>query len=237
MHDLDRVQMETGNGEYLEGEAFEYQEAGETYEGEGEYEYGETYELPAEASSPFQEQEEMELAAELLEVTNEEELDHFLGNLIRNAAQKVGGLIKTPVGRALGGFLKGAIKKALPIVGGALGGFVGGPAGAALGGRLAPMAGNLLGLELEGLSNEDQEYEAARQLVRFAGAATSRAATAPQAAPPQAIAQNAVSAAAQSYAPGMLKGSATTVSGNMRGRRGKTGKWIRRGGVIILFGA
>lgn len=233
MHDLDRTQMETGDSEYFEGEAFDYQETGDAYEGEGEY--GEAYEMPTAAASPFQEQEEMEFAAELLEVTSEGELDQFLGKLIRRASRKVGGFIKSPVGQALGGYLKGAIKKALPLAG-ALGGFVGGPAGAALGSRLAPMAGRLLGLELEGLSHEDQEYEAARQLVRLAGAATSQAATASPAAPPQAVAQNAVATAAQGYAPGMLKGATPSGTRMMPGRRGKGGRWIRRGGVIVLFG-
>jgi len=233
MHDIDRTQLETGDTEYFGGEASEYLN-GESFQSE-EQEDQESYETTMEAS-PFQEQEEMELAAELLEITGEEELDHFLGKLIRRASQRVGGLIKSPVGRALGGYIKGAIKKALPLSG-ALGGLVAGPAGAALASRVTPMAGQLLGLELEGLSNEDQEFEAARQLVRLAGAATSQAATAGPSAAPQAVAQNAVATAAQSYAPGMLKGASIPGSRTMRGRRGSSGRWIRRGGAIILLGA
>ena len=49
------------------------------------------------------------------------------------------------------------------MAGSALGGMVGGPLGAQLGGSLANMAGSALGLELEGLSNEDREFEAAKQ--------------------------------------------------------------------------
>jgi len=56
----------------------------------------------------FGEAETMELAAELLEVTTEQELDRFLGGLIRKAGQAVGQFVKSPVGQQLGGLLKGA---------------------------------------------------------------------------------------------------------------------------------
>lgn len=246
MHDLDRVQMEGGEYEGIAPEAFEYGEYGEAGEagesGEGAFEYsgeteemGESDEVGYEAVSPFQEQEEMQLAAELLEVSTEQELDHFLGKLIRRAAKAAGGFINSPLGRSLGGFLKGAIKKALPLAGGAIGGVFGGPIGSALGSRLAPLAGGMLGLELEGLSNEDKEYEAAKQLIRLSGAASSQAATAPSNATPQAIAQNAVVNAAKAFAPGMLA-RATSQSGVRPGRRPKSGRWVRRGRVIILMG-
>jgi hypothetical protein len=116
----------------------------------------------------MQEAEEMELATELLEVSNEHELDQFLGSLISKVGKGLGDFVKSPVGQALGGVLKSAAKAALPIAGSALGGLVGGPAGAALGGNLASSAGHMFGLELEGLSSEDREFEVARRFVRLA---------------------------------------------------------------------
>ena len=77
-----------------------------------------------ESESPLNEVQEMEAAAELLEVTNEAELEQFLGNLFKKVASGVGGFMKSSTGKALGGILKNIAKKALPVVGGALGSFV-----------------------------------------------------------------------------------------------------------------
>ena len=67
------------------------------------------------------ETEEMELAAELLEVRDEQELDRFLGNLIKKVGSAVGTVVRSPIGKAIGGILKGVLKRALPVAGGALG--------------------------------------------------------------------------------------------------------------------
>jgi hypothetical protein len=165
--------------------------------------------------SPFSESEEMELAAELLDVRNEQELDHFLGSLISKAGKALGGFVKGPVGKALGGVLKQVAKTALPIAGKALGTLVGGPAGGAIGGGLASTAGDLLGLELEGLSGEDREFEVARQFVRFAGSAASHAAELEHGGAhrphhhrhhhPRHRAHSAIMAAARRHAPGLLR--------------------------------
>ena len=80
----------------------------------------------------FTEAEEMELAAEFLEVTDEQELEQFIGDLIRKAGKAIGKFAHSSVGKALGGVLKTVASKALPIAGGALGGLVGGPPGATL---------------------------------------------------------------------------------------------------------
>jgi hypothetical protein len=68
--------------------------------------------------------------------------------------------------------------------------------------RLSSEAGSLLGLELEGLSAEDQEYEVAKQFVRLAAAAV-----APLTAFPHASARSAREAfrnAVRSQAPGVV---------------------------------
>ncbi|HXH01989.1 MAG TPA: hypothetical protein VNN09_01590 [Candidatus Competibacteraceae bacterium] len=187
MHDIDRTLTEfEPEAEEYEADQFEY--------------YGEP-----ETDGVFDEAEEMELAAGLLEVTDEAELDQFLGDLIKKAGRAAGQFVRSSTGQALGGILKGAASKALPIVGGALGTAIGGPAGAAIGGKLASTAGRLFGLELEGLSPEDQEFEVARRFVRFAGEAVKNAALAAPGAAPQAAAKAAAMAAARRYAPGLLR--------------------------------
>src|SRR4029453_1607840 len=93
------------------------------------YESGEAGEAGEAGESVFNEEQEMALAAELLEVTNEQQLENFLGGLIGMAGEALGGLVKGPIGKKLGGALKGIAKKALPIAGGALGTFFGGPVG------------------------------------------------------------------------------------------------------------
>ena len=113
----------------------------------------------------------MEAAAELLEVTNEAELEQFLGNLFKKVASGVGGFVKSSAGKALGGILKNIAKKALPIVGGALGSFVAPGVGTAIGSKLGSMASGLFEVELEGMDEQEAEFEVARRYVRLASTA------------------------------------------------------------------
>jgi hypothetical protein len=211
---------------------------------------GETYD-EFQGESPLDEMEEMELAVELLTVASEAELDLFLGGLIK----KAGRVIKSPVGRALGGILKGVAKKALPIVGGAIGSFVAPGVGTAIGSSLGSAAGKLFGLELEGLSNEDREFEVARRYVRLASTAARHAAGAPRHLPPHQIARRAVIIAARRHAPGLIGAHHVTPPpmfveppvpwngyaawGTPADDSGPTqsGRWVRRGRTIIILGA
>jgi hypothetical protein len=191
----------------------------------------ETWEEPGEAESVFDEADEMELAGALLEVTDEDELDQFLGSVIRRAGRAVGGIVRSPVGQQLGGILKGAVRQALPVVGTAIGSAIGGRSGGQLGGRLASTAGRLFGLELEGLSDEDQMYEVARRLVRLAGAAAASAAQAVPTTPPVRAARAAAMAAARRHAPGLLRPGSAPIAGAGSSRQGR---WMRRGRTIIV---
>jgi hypothetical protein len=127
MHDIGRTTLESEYGH--EGEYFEFGNEGE---------------------SPFSEAEEAELAAELLGVTTEAELNHFLGDLIGRAGRAIGGFVRSPIGQALGQGLKGIARQALPTVGRMIGSRIGGPAGGQIGSQLAGAAGRFFGLELEG---------------------------------------------------------------------------------------
>jgi len=182
----------------------------------------------------FNESLEMELAAELLEINSEQELEQFLGDLIKKAGRAIGGIVKSPIGQAIGGVLKSAAKIALPIAGGALGTFVGGPLGTSIGSSLGSMAGQALGLELEGLSQEDREFEAARQFVRFAGETVKNAMQAPPNFDPAAAAKIAATDAAREHAPGLANDGAAPL-GHHRHRH-HHGQWVRHGDKIVLYG-
>ncbi len=255
MHDIGRTQQEYAGEfqefqpethEYGQGETFG-ETVGEAFEAgfqEGGFETG-NFETFESLESPLNEAQEMELASELLEVTNEEELDRFLGKLVRSVGRGVGKLVRSPIGRALGGVLKGVAKTALPIAGKALGTFVGGPIGGMIGGKLASAAGSAFGLELEGMSAEDAEFEVARRYVRFASAAVNNAASAPPSGSPSATAQSAATAAAQRFAPGLIRGgtiaarrTAVDTGAGIPVSPGaqRRGVWVRRGRRILLLG-
>jgi hypothetical protein len=202
-------------------------------EGEGDWELFDA----GEGGGPFSSAEEMELAAELLTLSDEAELEQVLGKLIKKVGGKVKKFAKSSAGKALGGILKSAAKKALPIVGRAAGTFFGGPAGGAIGAKLASSAGRIFGLELEGMSPEDQEFEVARRFVRFAGTAAKKTALAPRSAPSMAIAKAAVKAAARQHAPGLLRSGVSAPAAVFPSTGRRSGRWIRRGRKIVVLGA
>jgi hypothetical protein len=228
MHDLDRAMFELGSETEMAGESEVFGEiAGEVFGNEllGEV-LGET---SFEAATALEAQE-TELAAEMLEITNEAELDRFLGKLISSAGGAARNFARSPAGQQLGGILKSAAKQALPVVGGAIGGALGGGTGETWGSRIGAAAGNIFGLELEGLSNEDTELEVAKGFVRFAKAATCNAVAAPPSAPPAAVARTAAVAAARHHAPGLLPRLAAAQSG------ARSGRWVRKGDSIVIYG-
>jgi len=198
-------------------------------------EFEQEWEGAGETEGVFNEQEEMELAAELLEVTNEQELEQFLGGLIKKVGGAVGKFANSGLGKSVFGVLKNVAGKALPIAGGALGGMFGGPIGATIGSNLAGMAGKAFGLELEGLSNEDQEFEAAKQFVKFASNTVKNALEGAPNANPAAIAHAAAVEAARTHAPGILGGLSGSPDGQSS-KGGRSGRWVRRHGKIVLFG-
>jgi YD repeat-containing protein len=120
---------------------WESQEWGETGEYEGEQFLGGLLGsvlggLGGGGELELTEMQETELATELLGLSSEEELEQFLGKLIRGAAKAVGKAVRSPVGRALGGALKNVAKTALPMAAGALGNLVLPGVGGAIGSRL-----------------------------------------------------------------------------------------------------
>jgi hypothetical protein len=239
MHDIDRTTLEYGQetGPYA-NEAFEFQEFG--------------------GGGALSEHEEIQFAHELLAVNNEQEFEQFLGDFLSKAVSTVSNIARSPIGQAIGGVLKGVASKALPMAGTALGGFIGGPLGAKIGGGLANAAGKALGLEYEMQESGELEFDGARQFVRLAAdTARNAVAQAQSGVDPRKAAQSAAIAAAMRIAPGLLTGAAapgTSMSGqvgvgggmggalasSMRpgapGVPGHSGRWVRRGKHIVLFG-
>lgn len=222
-------QCNTGTRSEFETLAFDTSPQGEyedeyeeEYEGEGEFEgeYADEASFGArDAESPFSEEEEAELAMELLSVTSDTELDEFLGKLFK----KIGRGIKK-IARPLGGALKGLAKKALPFVGGALGSFIPIPGvGTAVGTALGSAVGNALEAEFGELEVDEQEFEMARRFVRIAGTAAQQAAGAGGSADPRRTVQAAVTRAARQHVPGL-------------GQRRRGGRWVRRGNAIVVVG-
>lgn len=149
---------------------------------------------------------EVQLAQELMEITTEEELEEFLGKLVRSVGRAASGFIRSPIGKALGGVLKGVAKVALPIAGKALGTFIAPGIGTAIGGKLGSMASKLLEAhELEQMSEAEAEFEAARRYVSWARAATRNAMAAPARANPNVVVRTAAVTAARRHAPALLR--------------------------------
>jgi hypothetical protein len=232
MHDIDQTQLEYES----EGENPDY----EQYE-QYEQQY-EQFEWPGESGPVFSEAEEMELAAELMEVRDEQELDRFLSDVIKGAGSALRRVVGSPLGQAVGGMLKGVAAKALPLAGTAVGTWLGGPLGARIGSGLATMAGNALGLEAESWSQEDREFEGAKQFVRLAGDCIKNAAQMRPDVDPRAAAQAGLARAAQTLAPGLLQSNAPLAQPWRRrdmaagANGGNSGRWLRRGNRIVLYG-
>jgi hypothetical protein len=176
----------------------------------------------------FDEHQEMELVVALLGSVNEEQLDHVLEAIIGTAASADGKRLSYPLARAVCGVLKSIAGRALRVPASAGGATLGAPLGAQLGSGLAAVAGPALGLELEGLSLEDREFEAARQFVRFAGETASNARNADPRFDPAETARRAAFAAAQTYAPGL------TIEQSELPRLQR--RWMPRGNRTSSFG-
>ena len=209
----------------------------EALEFEDEYEWEqETMEV---GELPLTEMQETELATELLEIASEDELEQFLGKMFKSVSKNVGGFMRSGVGRALGGALKQVAKKALPIAGGALGSMLMPGVGTAIGSKLGSMASNLFELELEGMPQEQAEFEVARRYVRLSALAARNAALAPRTLPPRVVARTALLNSAQVTAPGLARqlsrwGYTDTPYGGAQ--IAKTGRWIRRGNKLVIYG-
>lgn len=238
MHDIDRAlfegQEEGTWGEVMDEESgFSFEDEQSPFQAEESSEDSlNTGELWGEADS--QETDELSLAAELLAVTDEGELDQFLGSLARRAVSAARDFAGSDAGKAVGNILKSAARKALPQLGQAVGNYIVPGAGGQAGRQVGKWLGTKFetGLQLEGLSPEDRDLETARAFVRFATSTAQRAASMPKSVPAPLAAQKAAAAAARQHLPGLLKRP-----GQPGSSPANTGRWVRRGRNIVILGA
>ena len=198
------------------GAAFEVLEFGQDWPGKGR--------TPA----VFNEEEELQLAMELLEVASEEELEQFLGNVFKSVwkgVKKVGSTI-AKVAKPLGGALKAMAKTALPFVGGALGSMIPIPGvGTALGSALGRAASAALELEMAAEAPADRELALARRFVRIAGQAARLAADGDGSA--RAV-ESALTRALHQQLPHFRSPAPQ--------QEEESGRWRRRGNRIVVMG-
>ncbi|MGJ7507423.1 hypothetical protein [Variovorax sp. GT1P44] len=210
------------------------------------------------ARATISESEEVELAMELLGVSNEAEWEQFLGKLFKGIGRglkKVGSVLKP-----LGGALKGLAKAALPMVGGALGSFIPIPGvGTAIGTALGSAVSKALEMEFGEMEAEEAEFEIARRFVRVAASAAHQAGDAAPGTPPLAAVREALLAAARAHVPGFAANEAELMGeaeaeaayegenqgeyqgefefqGEAASGRPMSGRWHRRGGHIVVLG-
>jgi hypothetical protein len=208
------------------------------------------------------EADELELAMELLAVSNDMEWEQFLGNFFKKIGRglkKAGSFVFRKVLRPLGGALKGLAKKALPFVGTALGSFIPIPGvGSAIGGALGSAVAKALEMEFGEMEQEEAELEIARRIVRIAASAARQAADDESGADPEVVVRDALLAAARAHVPnfaaqetelygeqesgfetgfetGMETGFETEFEGESGGAM--SGRWLRHGRHIVVHGA
>ena len=213
---MHQLECECGQCRQRAGAAFEVLEFGREWPGKGR------------APAVFSEEEELQLAMELLEVASEEELEQFLGNVFKSVwkgVKKVGATI-AKVAKPLGGALKAVAKTALPFVGGALGSMIPIPGvGTALGSALGRAASNALELEMENAAPADRELELARRFVRIAGQAARLAGD--SAGSTRAV-ESALTRALHQQLPHFRSPAPQ--------QEDESGRWRRRGNRIVVMG-
>ena len=174
-------------------------------------------ELPeAPGMLPLQQEDALALAAQLLELQAPAQFDAFLASQLgaTAAGQQVRG---TPLEAPLRQLLGKVVAPLLPLHGGS-------PQ------ALKRRAAGIFGMELEGLSPEDKEFELARQVVHLVDAVNTTLAQdgAMGGRSPAARVETALLQVARTVAPGLLRQAAQTP-----GRNG--GRWRREGGHIVVL--
>jgi len=179
MHDLDRTTLESN---------FEY----------------DAFDSSHDEAETLGEDELDELAGELLGAASEAELDHFLGGMFGKLEGFASKLLPASLKQHLRSGLKGIAGKLLPMAGGALGNLIAPGIGGMIGSQAGSSVGSALGLELEGLSSEEQAFQIARGFVKLGAAAILYASQA-TGADPRTIARQALQLAVQRHAPGLIR--------------------------------
>jgi hypothetical protein len=196
--------------------------------GEFEFEY-ESFE-----SLEMSEQEELELAMELLSVQNEYEMEQFLGKLVRG----IGRGLKS-IGKVALPALKSLAKVALPIAGKALGSLIPIPGvGTMIGGAIGQAAANALEMEFAGMDPGQADIEKARRIVRVIRSAARELSMTLGSAPSESAVRSALASAVQRNIPGVnlsaLRETAPMGMASATAGTTASGRWWRRGNTIVV---
>lgn len=152
-----------------------------------EMEFGASPPVPGQADEALRDEyDEMSFAAQLLEAQTPAALDAVLHDLVARGG--LGG----PVARPVADLLRRAAHQVFPL------NATRAPA------DLKRKAAAIFGLEVEGLSPEDKEFEVARRFVRLAGDTVDQA-QARTGQPPRRAVELALLHAARRHAPGLLR--------------------------------
>jgi len=233
MHDIDQVQLEDSGPP---GRPYRQE-----YEDEDEYESEDYLELEDEFeeesyAGELDEHTELELTNQFLEVSTEQELEHLLGDVLTAVAGAASDFARSREGRHIGGILKQAAQRVLPAVGAAAHREASTRARDASGRyrkasgpeSVGAIAKHHFGLELEGASREDQEFEVARQFIRFAVKAIEDTLAKQGTGPAPQVARQAVMGAAREHAPGLVTERVLDSA-----RVSRTSPAARRAGAVV----
>lgn len=145
----------------------------------------------------FSEGQLLERAAELLEAKTAPALAASLGHLVERSARQLGLFASPAQARALQAELGQAAARLLPC------------AGCPGSHRTLAAAAHAAGLELEGLSPEDKEFELSKNFVRLAADAVRHTLTSPADRDPHHAARQAMARVAHHHAPGFTASSSS----------------------------
>ena len=244
MHDLDDTLGESEPFADLEPEFDELESMDDPFE-EALFESDEPLD-DDEDDTPLDDATEMELAAELLATSDDDELERVVNKAMRRPPpnrrrrRRSASPQRKRRRKFVGGLLKTVAKKALPGIGAALGGVV--PiVGPALGAAVGKAAAGAIHPELEGLGPDDLDFETARKVVRLASEAADNVEQVPPAVQENQAAKAAVTHAARRHAPRLVRRKGAPgprpAGGPMpAGGAAGGGRWIRRGRKIVLLG-
>jgi hypothetical protein len=163
---------------------------------------------PARRSRPvFNNVDTLNMAVELLEVNVKPQLGPVVRRIVRRATESIGRPLDESVAAALSGLLEVAARHTLPQ---------------GMAARFAPdtdakSKGRFFGIELEGLSPEDQEFETAKAFVHFAAEAARQAARVSERLSPSTAAQLAALLSARRHAPGWARLTRHAAAGSTTG--------------------
>ena len=200
MHDIDRT-LNIDNLEYDDDE-LDFEDG---FDSEDDFEFDLIDDFEFDFEGNYDDPEE-ELAAELTEVSSDEELDEFIGDLVSKAWKKGKQAYNSKKGRFVRKHIAGLIRAGAKGGGAKIGEYVGDKAGGWLASKIEP----------------EMELEVAKKLVRF----TNDAAQMTKNTQNSREAKRAIQITAKKHIKPLLASS---------GSSRNTGRWVRRGNKIIVM--